>query len=127
TADSTIDRLEYKPSRVRTFIQSLTNVDHVLVDLKTNSGKNLSLTPNHPVLLASGTMVEAEVLRVGDLLLQADGTPDEIVSAQSTQFYGKVYNLYVESDYPLENIVVTEGILNGSAFFQNKGLSMLNR
>src|SRR5690606_18148867 len=117
TPDSTLDSLEYQITPVRSYVRSLMDVDHTLVEIETASGKTLRLTENHPVLTASGVMRTADSIFPGDLLVQVEGTADKVIAARTVKFHGKVYNVYVDSEDLQENIVVAEGILNGSALY----------
>ena len=60
-------------------------------------------------------------------VLKRGGQLDVIESLQQTVYYGKVYNLFVESADLQQNIVVTGGYLNGTAFYQNEGAASVNR
>ena len=49
------------------------------------------------------------------------------MSIRKFNYFGKVYNLFVKSSALHKNIVVTNGYLNGTAYFQNDGAQHLNR
>jgi hypothetical protein len=65
--------------------------------------------------------------KVGESLVMLGGVLDPIVSIEKVQYFGKVYNVFVKSAALQHNIVVTNGYLNGTAFFQNEGSNQLNR
>lgn len=72
-------------------------------------------------------MKVAEEFKVGESLVQSGGTLDAIVSINEIKYFGKVYNVFVQSNAPHKNVVLINGYLNGSAFFQNAGAKEMNR
>ena len=109
------------------WVTELVDGNHQILEFRTRSGGSLRLTPNHPVLAVDGRMKLAGDFKVGDSLVKLGGQRDPIVSIRPLNHYGKVYNLFVKSDEPKRNIVVTNGYLNGTAFFQNEGADQMNR
>ncbi len=91
------------------------------------SGGTLKMTPNHPLIAADGSMKLAKDFKVGQSLVRLGGHPDEIVSMHDSIHFGKVYNVFVKSNDLHHNVVVTNGYLNGTAFYQNEGAGNLNR
>ncbi|MNT27430.1 hypothetical protein D3C72_1630600 [compost metagenome] len=91
------------------------------------SGRELRVTKNHPLLTADGMMKMASEFKSDDSLVQLGGSLDRIASIEEIKHFGKVYNLFVESDEAAKNIVVTNGYLNGTAYFQNAGAKDMNR
>jgi hypothetical protein len=98
-----------------------------MIVFKMKSGGQLTLTPNHPILNDQVMMVLASDYQVGDNLVLAGGKLDPIVSADHTNYYGKVYNVLVKTNDPKRNVVITNGYLNGTAYFQNDGAIYVNR
>lgn len=119
--------LSVKKTRVEQWVTELVESDHEMIELKMRSGGGLLVTPNHPLVVASGEMRQARDLGIGDSLVRMDGQADEIVAIQSRNYFGKVYNLFTQSSGLMENIVITNGYLNGTAFYQNEGAQNLNR
>lgn len=72
-------------------------------------------------------MDTADKFKAGDALVALGGELDPIQSIESIIYFGKVYNVFVKSSVPQENIVVTNGYLNGSAYFQNEGAGNMNK
>ncbi len=105
----------------------LFDTEHKVIDFHMRSGRVLRVTPNHPVLAADGSMKRADEFKVGDSLVELGGRLDPIVSLVANMHFGKVYNVFVKSSEPQRNVVVTNGYLNGTAFFQNEGASHLNK
>jgi hypothetical protein len=87
----------------------------------------LRITPNHPLLSNDGNVRQASEFKVGDLLVRADGTSDQIVSIEKEKYFGKVYNLDPNSKSLLGKLILAEGYVNGSSYYQNQELSKLNR
>jgi hypothetical protein len=113
--------------KVNQWVTELVDTQHDILVFKMKSGRELRVTPNHPVLAQDGMMRTAAEFKVGDSLIQLGGDLDKVVSIAPIKHFGKVYNLFVESDEAVKNIVVTNGYLNGSAYFQNAGAKDMNR
>lgn len=127
TADSDLDRFEYKKTPVVSFLRSLSQGAEPIIHLTTRSGKSLRVTQNHPLLMATGEMKNAGLLHIGDLLVGSDGSLDEITQISGETYFGKVHNVFLASENPVENLVVAEGLLSGSAWHQNQTTESLNR
>lgn len=127
TSRSTIDSKRVHSSRVDQWVTELVDTDHQMVQFELKSGQILKLTPNHPLLTKDGVMKMAMDFKVGESLVMLGGELDEIVRLTEIQYFGKVYNVFVKSNALQHNIVVTNGYLNGTAYFQNEGTKDLNR
>ncbi|MBC7370130.1 MAG: hypothetical protein H7326_01105 [Bdellovibrionaceae bacterium] len=112
---------------VQQWVTELIDTDHVIIEFKLKSGRILKLTTNHPVVASDGSMKLAGEFKVGDSLVQLGGHLDEIISADRIAYFGKVYNLFTDSAEIHKNIVITNGYLNGTAYFQNQGAKDMNR
>ncbi|MBU2712995.1 Hint domain-containing protein, partial [Zooshikella harenae] len=129
---ASLNNLQYTTRPVNAYSESVRDVLHEILVIKTQNGGQLKVTPNHPLLVSSGHMRNAENLKVGDSLISQNGTFDSIVSIKSTEFFGKVYN--VRPDSSGENgvslngqIVIAQGFLSGSMYYQNTGAYHVNR
>jgi hypothetical protein len=100
---------------------------HNVLVFTMKSGAQLRLTPTHTLIATDGSAKAAQDFKVGDSLVKLGGAQEEIVSITPDVLQGKVYNLYVKSNIPENNIVVINGYLNGTAFFQSEGVDYLNR
>lgn len=109
------------------WVTEMLDTQHDIRNFTMKSGGKIRLTPNHPVVAADGSIRLAQDFKVGESLVRFGGDLDEIVSIDDVQYFGKVYNLFVKSADPLKNIVVTNGYLNGTAYFQNEGSGDVNR
>lgn len=125
--NSTLEKINFTTSPVRSFTEELTETNHKILHIQTSSGANLKVTLNHPLVTSTGHMKEARALRVGDSLLLHTGIPDLIIDIDEIDYFGKVYNVDPKTDHFLEKIVVAEGLLNGSSWYQNDGVMHLNR
>ncbi|RYZ63497.1 MAG: hypothetical protein EOP09_17575 [Proteobacteria bacterium] len=112
---------------VQQWVTEMIDTDHVIVHFKLKSGRELKLTPNHPVVAFNGSMKLAGDFKVGESLVLLGGELDPIISADHVQYFGKVYNLFTNSAETHKNIVITNGYLNGTAYYQNEGAKDLNR
>lgn len=114
-------------SKVDQWVTELMDSEHDILVFKMKSGRELKVTPNHPIVNAEGMMQVAEDFKVGESLVEVGGILDPILSITPTKHFGKVYNIFVQSNAVHKNIVVINGYLNGSAYFQNEGATELNR
>jgi PKD repeat protein len=126
-SNSTMSSKVVKKTPVDQWITELIDTNHDILEFTMKSGRQLRLTPNHPVLNDQGAMQTADQFKVGDNLVELGGHFDPIVKIDKVNYYGKVYNLFVKSAAIQNNVVVTNGYLNGTAFFQNEGATYLNR
>lgn len=113
--------------RVDQWVTELVDSDHKILIFKMESGGTLKLTFNHGLIDGNGIMREAETFQIGDSLVKLNGTLDRVISIEKSIHKGKVYNVFLKSDKPEDNIVITNGYLNGSAYFQNEGHKFMNR
>lgn len=126
-SNSSMSSKTVQKTLVDQWVTELIDGNHEILEFNTKSGGNLRLTPNHPILTAAGTMKLAGDWKVGESLVKLGGVHDEVVSIRKFNYYGKVYNLFVKSSDLKHNIVVTNGYLNGTAFFQNEGAVSMNK
>lgn len=124
-SQSTLEEIRLGRQPVDFWVRSLKDTRHEILDFETLSGKRLRVTPNHPMLLADGRMVMADQVSKGDLFLTDQGEQDPVVSITGTQHFGKVYNVMLKTDDAQSNIIAAQGILTGTAFFQNQGRYLL--
>jgi hypothetical protein len=127
TVNSSMNSRQLKNSKVEQWITELVDTEQPVLVFTMASGETLSVTPTHPILRVDGTMDTANNFKTGEALVKLGGVEDPIVSIERILYFGKVYNLFVKSAVPQENIVVTNGYLNGTAYFQNEGAADLNK
>lgn len=125
--NSTINSKSLKKTKVEQWVTELIESEHEILNFRTASGSVLRLTTNHPVVTTAGTLKTADAFKVGESLVKLGGVADRIVSITPEIYFGKVYNVFVQSNDLKENIVVTNGFLNGTAYYQNEGSKDLNR
>lgn len=113
--------------KVDQWVTELIDTEHEILVFKMKSGRGLRVTKNHPVLNKEGVMKTADQFKAGDELVMLGGDLDPIVSITPVKHFGKVYNVFVQSSEIQKNILVTNGYLNGSAYFQNFGAKDMNR
>jgi PKD repeat protein len=112
---------------VDNWVTELVDSDHDILEFTMKSGGQLRLTPNHPLVTDQGSMRFASDFKIGDNLIRHGGARDPIVSIKQIKYHGKVYNVFVNSSEIHKNVVLTNGYLNGTAFFQNEGSDQINR
>ncbi|MEI6805407.1 MAG: Hint domain-containing protein [Myxococcaceae bacterium] len=115
---SSLEHPVLKPMPVKAYSRSWQDAHEIIRVIKTQSGGQLKVTENHPILLSSGIMIEARDLEEGDLLVKQDGQRDPVVSIENIDYYGRVFNLTPASSNPTENIIVAQGFLIGSGAYQ---------
>lgn len=121
SSQATLEKPSSQLSPIRNFLASIRDAQHELLEFRTLSGGALTVTVEHPLLDSEGKMRRADTFKNGEALVQASGQADPIVSIVGKTTFGKVYNLDVQSEGSLENIVIAQGFLNGSLFYQNGG------
>jgi hypothetical protein len=126
TKDSTLDKFALQPKDVFAYTIEFYDSDHEIFEIHTARGV-LRVTSEHPILRGDGRMVFAEALQVEDELVRVDGTLDPIVKIVKANHFGKVYNLRPDSSDLVENILVAQGYLVGSAQYQNDYVNYINR
>jgi hypothetical protein len=125
--DATMDEVKLKKNSTYSYTMETRDTKHVIFAISTESGGQLRVTDEHPVINGEGRMLQAKKLKVGDELVRADGTPDRIVSIEKTEHFGKVYNLRPVSEDLVSNVLVAQGFLVGSSRFQNDDVGYINR
>lgn len=127
TPDSTLDNLKLQQNRTYSYTRETRDAEHKIFVITTQSGGQLRVTHEHPVIDGEGRMVQAQTLKVGDSLVKADGSLDPIVSIEKTTHFGKVYNLAPVTTDLVSNVLVAQGFLVGSVRFQNDEVDYINR
>ncbi len=126
-SNSTMSSKELQKTAVDKWVTELVDTTQSVLIFKMKSGGEVTLTLNHAVLHESGRMKQAKEFKVGDNLLQLGGKLDTIASITEAKHFGKVYNLFVKSNDLKKNVVVINGYMAGTAFYQNEGTQELNR
>lgn len=124
---SELNSLKFTSSLVESYITDLVSGTHDVLVFHMLSGGSLRVTHEHPLVDSEGRMRSAISLKIGEALVMANGDFDPIISIEAEEYVGKVYNLDVISRNPAEKIIVAQGYLNGTTYFQNKGLREINR
>lgn len=127
SADSSMDSLDFITSPIDYFITDLVEGKHDILFFQMKSGGELRVTTNHPIVDSKGRMRSADTLKIGESLVLLTGEFDPITKITPEEHYGRVYNLEVKGNNLLEKVVVAQGYLNGSVYYQNEGLKDLNR
>jgi len=128
--NASLDALTTQVSGVYSYTRDARDGTQPIYTVTAASGGSLKVTNSHPVLVSrdgAGRLITAEKLAEGDELLQADGTPDQIVSIEKSDFFGRAYNLAPTATEHLANILIAQGYLVGSSRFQNDDVAYMNR
>ncbi len=116
-ANATMDNMQYDTAEIDYW--SAGEEEGSLVVIKLIDGSELSLTPNHSVLLHSGSLVDAEALQIGNALVRYDGKPLDIVDIKRSLVQEEVFNVWLNKDSPNGHILFAEGITVGDALWEN--------
>ncbi|MCB0421936.1 MAG: hypothetical protein KDD61_13140 [Bdellovibrionales bacterium] len=125
--ESTLDSLEYIANTLSSYTVDPEPKQQDIVTIRTESGGELTVTWQHPLVMSTGMIKTAQDLVIGDQLIQESGAMDSIVELSRQGYFGKVINVEMESEQATDNIVVAQGFLNGSAYYQNIELNEINR
>ena len=124
---STFDNLKLASYPVESYTEEVRPSWQDVLTFTMKSGGNLRVTTNHPVVDQTGVVKRADKFKVGDSLIHYLNGVDPIVSIKKEGYFGKVYNLAPATRLPVSNIIVAQGYLNGSSYFQNEGEALQNR
>jgi len=123
----TLEAPSYRALPVAEYTQSMRDEWNDILRIETEGAGVLEVTPNHPLVDGEGHMREAATLTASDELVRVDGSRERIVSITKRRTFGKVYNVSPKSTELKENVLVAEGFLTGSAWYQNEGHRNMNR
>lgn len=113
--------------KIGNFVVDVAPAKQTILEFHTAGGGSLQVTEGHPMLTADGRLVEAVKLKAGDSLVLYNGQADRIVERKSFEVFDRVYNLYPETKNLLQNLIVAEGFLTGSAYYQSEGNEHMGR
>lgn len=116
--DATLDNLRFTDLEVKSYARSWREDYEDIRIFYMSDGTSLAVTLGHPMLLATGVMVLAKNVHIGESFVNMFGESVEIVDIEDEKYFGRVYNVAPNSGNPIENIVVAEGLLVGSAAYQ---------
>lgn len=124
---STLESTKLDKTEVQHWVTELLDTTQPILTFKLRSGGQLKITPNHAMLNQDGAMQMAQDFKVNDNFVRLGGRLDKIVSIEKSDYYGKVYNVFVNSNELKKNVVVINDYLSGTAFYQNEGAKYMNR
>lgn len=84
------------------------------------NGATLRVTQHHPMVLASGKVIEAREVDARMTFVGFDGQPVAIASIAREKPTADVFNFETAGDSPLNHLIVAEGILVGDLKLQNQ-------
>lgn len=124
---STFDNLKFISYPVESYTEEVRPSWQDVLHFNMKSGGSLKVTTNHPIMDENGVVKTADKFKVGESLVHYLHGLDPIERIEKRGYFGKVYNLAPNTRLPLSNIVVAQGYLNGSSYFQNEGEAEQNR
>ncbi len=125
--NSTIKSTALEKTAVDQWVTELLDTTQPILTFRMKSGGQLKVTLNHPLLAENGSMKTASDFKVNESLTLLGGRHDQIISIDQSDYYGKVYNVFVKSNDLKKNVVVINNYLSGTAFYQNDGAKDMNR
>lgn len=91
------DQLIDTTGKVATVDQVIRGQEEKIYNIITES-REINLTSDHPIMLASGTKIQASKLQAGDLLSMYDGKTAEVTDVREMFYNGYVYNLMIQEN-----------------------------
>jgi hypothetical protein len=126
--NSTTDNLLFKETSVKEYKSDINpKARNTYLTLTTNAGSKLKVTPTHPLINGSGTMVRAKELKVGETLLHVSGEVHQVTRIESNVIEERVINVQPATRSETRNVYVVQGYLSGSSSQQDRDLSEVNR
>jgi intein/homing endonuclease len=125
--DSSLEGLKYKEGKVSMYIKSIISGKHEIMKIATETGKEIKVTLEHPLVNENGAFVEAGAVEVGSYLMNEFGEAEKVVSVEKTEIEGKVYNLETEGQKMTDKVIAAQGLLNGDVRVQNSKAAKLNQ
>jgi hypothetical protein len=125
--DSSLESLKYKEGKVSMYIKSIISGKHEIMKIATETGKEIKVTLEHPLVNENGAFVEAGAVEVGSYLMNEFGEAEKVVSVEKTEIEGKVYNLETEGQKMTDKVIAAQGLLNGDVRVQNSKAAKLNQ
>jgi hypothetical protein len=115
--DSTISEMRFSLGGLKRTTKGQETSPLIFVTTKNNL--HIGLTQEHAVLLASGEMVPAEALKVGDLLVNQHGGAERIDKIEHRAISDDVFNILTDGDSRLSHLILAEGLVVGDLAWQN--------
>lgn len=118
--DASLDHLAFVEEPIGTFVRGRETGD--LVRITCDTGASLTVTHNHPMIDATGTLLPASGVKVGMSLATVTGAA-RVTGVQRVPHDGVVWNVKPVKAAPKANVNVAEGFLTGSIRYQNEWAS----
>ena len=125
--DATADSMSFFTNKVGMYLVDKVPAEQEILTFHTESGGELKVTLEHPLLSEDGTVRSARQFQPGESLLREDGSRDVITRIEKDKWVGKAYNLQPITTDKVSNVLVAQGFLNGSLRYQNEWIEDVNR
>lgn len=112
---------------VKNQIRDIVATEQEILVIKTISGGEIRVSPNHPLLNGENLMVKARDLKPGDSLVTSDGHKDLITQLSKEKFYGRLYNLTIKTSDQSKSLFIVNGYISGDKKYQDDDASDFNR
>lgn len=119
-SNATLERMTYSTVPLENIVlDSRATVE--LVYLKGQSGGFLAVTPAHPVMNHEGRLLQARDFKVGDSMIRLNGKADRLVEVRNFMYKGSTRNVVPRSDMLTSNLIIAEGYITGSYWYETVG------
>lgn len=125
--DSNLSSLKMKDGQVSSYMKSIVSGVHPIIKIKTDSGKDLEVTLEHPLVTTTGDYIAAQDLEVGTKLLNEFGEEEIVTELERKDVEGKVYNLRTKGNQETDRVIVAGGLLNGDLTVQQRKANKANQ
>jgi len=125
TEDATLSALQLQPRGVEATTAG--GEKSPLVVLRMDDGVTLAATEQHAILLATGMMIAAKDLAVGQTLVRQDGSPTQIAEISRVPTDDDVFNVLTDAGLSHKShMIVANGLVVGDLMWQNTLAKDLN-
>ncbi|MBC61833.1 MAG: hypothetical protein CMP11_05190 [Zetaproteobacteria bacterium] len=106
--------IDYSPIRLITYGEEKKK----MISIRTEDGRTLEITKEHPVFVAPGKMKFAHSLNTNDLLLDISSQEVAIQRIEEKEYYGDVVNFSTDKDSVTEHIIFANNLAVGDQYWQ---------
>jgi hypothetical protein len=122
------NKVNWTPKAVKFSAGTKDGSQESMIYLVFGDNKELIVSPDHVLMLASGKFTTAIKLMPNDLLMGADGNPVKIITSSLGQYQGGVHHISTDVVFdgtPNNHLINSNGIVSGDytlqMYFQNLG------
>jgi hypothetical protein len=125
--EANLSHLSYEKSEVSYYMKDAQKKKRALLEFTMASGRTLAVTPDHPLVDEQGMIREAMNFSLKNALIDMNGSLDPIVKMKHKMIFDRVYNLDTKAEHKNQRIVLANGYLNGTYWYETYGKQMLSK